>query len=163
MYNKLKYEDFAKAGTIRTLPEIERDDYIKFHEDLWKEDYEICKDLIEKSPRWSIISGYYAMHNMAKLFLAKNFRIKINGKFIHAAVIESLRKYLNEEDVLEKLEKGVQECNLEEIPNTIEFAKRERAKSQYYSRTGIKATTSKTVYFFKNIVKPFIETLKKYV
>ncbi len=65
MYNKLKYEDFVKAGTIRNLPGIERDDYVKFYEDLWKEDYEICRDLVEKSPRWSIISSYYAMHNLA--------------------------------------------------------------------------------------------------
>ena len=163
MYNKLKYEDFVKTGTIRNLPEIERDDYVKFYEDLWKEDYEICRDLVEKSPRWSIISGYYAMHNLAKLFLAKNFRLKINGKFIHAAVIEALRKCLNNEDILKKLEKGKQECNLEEIPNTIEFAKREIAKSQYYSRAGTKANSNKTIYFLKNIVRPFIETLKKYV
>ena len=160
MYKRLKYEDFVEIGTIRILPEIEKEEYIKFHEKLWKEDYETCKELIDKSPRWSIISGYYAMHNLAKLFLAKKFRIKISGKFVHAATIEALRKYLKEKDTLERLEKGKEELALEEISDTIEYAKRERAKSQYYSKIRVQINKNQARYFFENIVKPFVESLK---
>jgi len=157
MYKRLKYEDFVEIGTIRILPEIEKEDYIKFH---WKEDYETCKELIDKSPRWSIISGYYAMHNLAKLFLAKKFRIKISGKFVHAATIEALRKYLKEKDTLERLEKGKEELALEEISDIIEYAKRERAKFQYYSKIRVQINKNRARYFFENIVKPFVESLK---
>ena len=81
MDKKLKYEDFLRMGVIRRLPEVEREKYLSFHERLWKEDFRTCRLLINKSPRWSIISGYYAMHDLAKYLLAKKFNIKISGKF----------------------------------------------------------------------------------
>jgi len=67
---------------------------------------------------------------------------------------------LKEKDTLKRLEKGKEELSLEEISDTIEYAKRERAKSQYYSKISVQINKNRARYFFENIVKPFVESLK---
>lgn len=156
MDKKLKYEDFVRMGIIRRLPEVEKEKYLSFHDKLWKEDFRICKLLIDKSPRWSIISGYYAMHGLAKYLLAKRFNLKISGKFVHAAVIEALKKFLGE-DFAKNFKEAEDFVSLEEIPELLDFAKRERAKSQYYSGRALKFSEENAKEFFEEIVKPFVE------
>jgi hypothetical protein len=73
---RLTYEDFEEIGTITKLPEVEREDYIKRHENFWKEDLKVAEKLLEISPRWALVAGYYAMHDFAKLFLAKKVQHK---------------------------------------------------------------------------------------
>jgi hypothetical protein len=116
---KMKYEDFVKLGTVRKLPEIEKKTYISFHEKAWKEDLETARNLVEKSPKWSVIAGYYAMHNLTKLFLAKKFNLKISGKFVHAATIEALRKFLKDKTLVKKLECALDEVSLNELPGKL--------------------------------------------
>ena len=82
MDKRLTYDELVKLGTIRKLGEMERRDYSKFYEDAWREDLNVAKEILHVSPKWSIISGYYAMHDLTKLFLAKK-GIKVSGKFVH--------------------------------------------------------------------------------
>ena len=51
------------------LGEKEREDWIWFHENAYKEDLKLTEELMLKSPRWSIVAGYYAMHDLTKLYL----------------------------------------------------------------------------------------------
>jgi hypothetical protein len=144
MDKKLTYEDFEKMGIISKIPESEKEDYLKKHEKFYKEDLEIAEKLIEISPRWALIASYYAMHNFAKFFLAKKFNIKISGSFAHVATVEALKKFLKEE-IIDKFERVSEEILA--LPEFLEFARRERSKSQYYSRE------------FKEIDKKFVRSL----
>lgn len=53
------------------INEFELDRYINFFTVSYRDDLENCEYVKEKHPRWSIISGYYAMHDITKLFFAK--------------------------------------------------------------------------------------------
>ncbi len=72
----------------------ERDRWIKFHEDAYKEDSLIAKKLLTDSPRWSIIIAYYAMHNISKLYLGKIHNIKVSGQSVHAQTLFFISKYI---------------------------------------------------------------------
>jgi len=64
-------------------------------------------------------------------FLAKRFNIKISGSFAHVATVEALKNFLKEEiiDKFERVSEGILA-----LPEFLEFARRERSRSQYYSR-----------------------------
>ena len=161
MDKKLDFEDFLKMKVIKKIPETERKSYLSFHEKIWKEDCNTSKFLIKRSPRWAVIAGYYAMHNLAKYFLAKKFNLKISGKFVHAATIEALRKFLKEEDIVHRLEKAKKFLPLEELPEFLELGRRERAKSQYYIGRPIRISIKEAKWFFSEIVEPFIKSMVK--
>jgi len=157
MDEKLTYEDLIKKKVITKLPEVEKEDYIKRHEIFWKEDLEVAEKLTEMSPRWSLVAGYYAMHDFAKLFLAKKFDIKISGAFVHIATVEALRKFV-EEEIANKMYKAFEDVSV--LPEFLEFARRERSKSQYYSKKFSEVDKVFVQNFIQEIVKPFIEKLR---
>lgn len=71
----VKIDALFKEGKIVRINEFESERYINFFENSYKDNLEHSKANIIQSPRWSIISGYYAMHDITKLFLAKKFGI----------------------------------------------------------------------------------------
>ncbi len=163
MEKKLNYEYLVKIGTIKKLPEVEKHKYIEFHDKLWKDDIKVAEKLVNENPRWSIIAGYYAMHNISKMILALKFNIKISGKYVHAAVIESLKKYFREHNLADKLKNAAMNMTLDEIPELLEIARRERSKAQYYSNRNTEISSKKAKEFLNEIVYPFIEVVKRYV
>jgi len=167
----LTYKDLVDFGTIGQLTEVEKDFYISYHQENYKEDIKISQSLMTTSPKWSVVAGYYAMHNLAKLFLAKKFNIKVAGKYIHEAVIEALKKHIGDGTVrnklLELLDKSRIEfeligLNLEDkeiLPFVLSEAKRERSKVQYYKHYNIskKVATGESKKFSDSIVQPFVK------
>ncbi len=137
-------------GSISKLPEIERENYIKFHEKLWKEDLEVAKKLGKENNRWAIIAGYYAMHNLTKLFLAKKFGVKITGKFVHAATLECFKERLKELNTNSK--------EKEELINLLSYAKKKRSEVQYYVGREERINVE---FFINEIVLKFINKLVK--
>src|SRR3989344_9305940 len=93
-----KIEYLFKIKKISRIIETERERYLNFFSNSYKENLEHCKYVIEKYPRWSIISGYYAMHDIAKLFLADKFNIKIDFN-VHQLTIDVLSIVLNEKNL----------------------------------------------------------------
>jgi len=157
---ELSYDDFVRMKIIRKLPEIEKKAYLAFHEKIWKEDFETGKSLIKISPRWTVIAGYYSMHNLAKLFLAKKFNIKISGKFVHAATIEAIKNFLRKKQVVQKLEKACELIPVEELPEFLKVGKKERTKSQYYAGRLVEITAKDAEEFFEEIVEPFVKMVE---
>ena len=98
------------------------------------------------------------MHNFAKFFLAKKFNIKISGSFAHVATVEALKKFLKEE-IIDKFERVSEEILA--LPKFLEFARKERSKSQYYSREFKEIDKKFVRSFIDEIVKPFINKLKE--
>ncbi len=167
------YRDLVDFGTISQLTEVEKDFYTSYHEENYKEDIKMSQSMLTTSPKWSVIAGYYAMHNMTKLFLAKKFNLKITGKFIHEAVIEALKKYIEDEAVKSKLlellnkskkEFELMDLNLEDkeiLPFVLGEAKRERSKAQYYKHYNISKQTTEgdSKKFSDSIIQPFVKII----
>ncbi len=151
MEDLTSFKNLVEEGVIKNLPEIEKTKYVTFYLNLFNEDIELCKKLINTSSRWSIICGYYAMHNIAKAVLAKLFNIKISGKFVHQATIIALKRF---KDEINKIIGG--KCNIDELLDYLEIAKNKRASSQYYRKNIGEYEKNEAYDFLKTIVEPFI-------
>jgi hypothetical protein len=153
-------EYFLRKGLISKIIETELTRYLNFFENTSKENIEHCKACIENFPRWSIISGYYAMHDLTKLFLAKNFRIKIEYK-VHKTAIQILKAISADKEILSLLKTGYKEFI--EMANDLSEAKRERTKAQYYTGTEFmkEKYKEKAKGFLSNVVIPYVNKLKE--
>lgn len=129
----VKIDTLFKEGKISKISELELGRYINFFENSYKDNLEHCKTNISNFPRWAIISGYYAMHDITKLLLAKKFRIKIEFE-VHATAIKALKGLIKSKEILGLIEKGYGEY--QELANELSEAKKERVKVQYYTGTG---------------------------
>jgi hypothetical protein len=158
------FEQFISGGIIRKLSETEKQDYVKFFEHTYKDNLKAAKDNLALHPRWAIIAGYYAMHDMAKLFLAKQFSLKIGEKRVHLATITALKEALKDEtiqaklvDLLEKAE-NIFSGN---ITRYLAKGRNEREKVQYYNfKTDFDKIRNNASSFLKEIAEPFIKILE---
>jgi len=156
---------------FKKLNEVERELWVDFHNFAYKDDLNLSKLLIESHPRWSIISGYYAMHNIAKLYLGKLHNIKISGINVHEQVIEALKYTLKNNsnaeqalNLLKKAEDKINELGVDDIPYLLKSGKKERSKVQYYSKESFsnnKEYVNKAKEFFEevNIFIKIMETM----
>lgn len=160
------FEEFTKSGVIVRLEEAEKPRYCSFLEYTWQDNLEASKFTLLKFPRWSIIAGYYAMHDLAKLFLAKNFALKITER-VHFATIVAMQEVVKDAelksslvDLLKESEKYFSEA---ELPAFLKVAKREREKAQYYTGKAVdfKNYQTNSAYFAENIAEPFVKLLKE--
>jgi hypothetical protein len=101
-------ETLMKEGKVSRIKELEVERYVNFFESSSKDNLEHSKATIKTFPRWSIISGYYAMHDITKLLIAKKFRLKIELE-VHATTIKVLRVLLKDREIIELIEKGYKE------------------------------------------------------
>lgn len=152
------------------LNEIERGVWIKFHEFAYHDDLELSEKIKDTNPRWSIIAGYYAMHDIAKLYLGRVHNIKISGENVHKQTIDCLKSVLREKDEADKVlelmmhaEDKIKEIGAEQIPYLLISGKKERGKVQYYSADALidnKEYAKKATWFIENIVKVFVNILR---
>lgn len=154
------------------LPATEKENYLLFHQSLFQEDVKHAEKNVLEFPRWSVISGYYCMHNCAKLFLAEKFNVKISSPEIHAKTIDALEYFVKEPEVKKKLLILLKDAknmyySAEHLKEKIlhvllQRGKQERGKAQYYSEEyneGKKVNSQKAIYFLDAVVKPFIELI----
>jgi len=155
------------------LPATEKENYLEFHKLSYKDDLKHAEKNVLEFPRWSVISGYYAMHDLTKLFLANKFSIKITSPEIHAKTIRAIEFYIKDDnlkkEILELLDKAkeiffnAERLKEKIIPLLLKKGKQERAKSQYYAEDYTnekKVNSQKAVYFLDEIVKPYIKIVE---
>lgn len=155
------------------LSPLERENYLSFHENAYIDDLKHSEEVALKFPRWSIISGYYAMHDITKLFLAKGFAIKISSPNIHEKTISALREKIQDSSIKEKLLNLLKEAkeayfNVERLkekvlPELLRQGKQQRGKSQYYTESytnSKQADSRKATYFLDTFVKPYIKIIE---
>ena len=92
------------------LPATERNNYLSFHEHSYQDNLNHAEKNMLEFPRWSVISGYYAMHDVTKLFLAKQYNLKVSAPDIHTKTIEALEACIKEDEVKGKLLKLLKEA-----------------------------------------------------
>lgn len=155
------------------LPATEKENYLAFHRTVSKEDLKHAENNILDFPRWSIISGYYCMHNLTKLFIAERFNTKISSPDIHAKTIEALEYFIRDDKLKEKLLVLLKEAKdiyysterfkEKTLPVLLKRGKQERGKAQYYSEDYTeksKANSQKAAYFLDKNVRPYVELIK---
>ncbi len=128
----VKINTLLKEGKISIINELELNRYINFFENSYLDNLEHSRKIKEEFPRWSIISGYYAIHDITKLLLIKKFRIKVEFE-VHATTIRLLQELIKNKELTELIEKGYKEFLT--LANNLEEAKKERVKVQYYTGT----------------------------
>lgn len=159
-----------ESNLYESLPEIEKESWIEFHKQAYEDDIKHAeKDLME-FPRWSIISAYYAMHDITKLYLGEIHNVKIVSENVHSKTLKALNEFIQDkkekERVIGLLKKGeisfFNVLRLEEktLPLMLRKGKTERGKTQYYSKDFSDISSQRSIYFFDKIVKPYIEIMK---
>lgn len=154
----VKLDTLFKKRFISKISDLEIDRYINFFENSWKDNLEHSKKNIKDFPRWSIISGYYAMHDITKLLIAKQFMIKIDFK-VHKTTMQILKELIKDKDLVKILKKGYQEFL--NLANDLEEAKKERVKVQYYTGTEfLKQQYQKRAEDFHNEILIYVDKIK---
>ncbi len=158
--NMVKIEILMQEGKVRRIAELELDRYLNFFVHSSEDNLQHSKAVIDTFPRWSIISGYYAMHDRAKLFLAKKFRLQMELE-VHATTIKVLREVLLNKELLNLLERGYAEFI--SLANDLAQAKEERVKSQYYTGTTYmeEEYRKKAKSFLQEVVEPFLSKMEE--
>src|SRR3989338_7556152 len=156
----VKIEILQKEGKISRIKETELNRYLEFFTETYKDNLKHSESNVDAYPRWSIISGYYSMHDVSKLLIAKIYRFKIDRE-VHSTTIKVLRELLKDDETLRFIEEGYQE--FQNLADELSDAKKDRVKVQYYTGTEFMKEKYKerALEFNKDIVKPYIERITK--
>ena len=152
-------EILIAEGKAVKISELELSRYVNFFENSYEENLEHSKAVVLTYPRWSIISGYYAMHDITKLLLAKNFSLKIELE-VHATTIKVLAELIKNAELLRLIEAGYNEFI--SLANDLATAKKERVKAQYYTGTKFMKEEygKRASEFMSEVVAPYVERIK---
>jgi hypothetical protein len=156
----VKIDTLLKKRKISIISDTELDRYINFFESAYKDNLEHSKFVLKNYPRWSIISGYYVMHDITKLLIAKKLKIKIDFE-VHTTTIRVLREFIKNKELNAILIKGYKEFL--NLANDLAEAREERTKTQYYTGTKFlqEEYMGKAMWFYENIVLIYITKIKK--
>lgn len=168
------YSDAAKDQEWSLLPATEKENYLAFHKFAFEDDLLHAEKNTLEFPRWSVISGYYGMHDATKYFLAMKFNVKIGSPEIHVKTIRALEHFIQDAALKKKLLELLKEADdiyysaerLKEktLPVLLKRGKQERGKAQYYSEDyskEAKVNSQKATYFLDTIVKPYVEIIRR--
>ena len=155
----VKIEILIQEGKLSKINELEKDRYINFFDSSYNDNLNHSEFVLQAFPRWSIISGYYAMHDISKSFLAKQFGLKVEMK-VHATTIKALKELLKDKEAVKLMNKAYKEFKF--LANDLADAKKERVKTQYYTGTDYMKTEyqQRATLFLANVVKPFVEKMR---
>lgn len=155
-------EEYRQKGTIKDINPNEKQQYLNFLNDTYKDNVKASEFLLLKFPRWSIISGYYAMHDISKLFLGKNYNLKLNAPSVHVATIQALRELIKRTDILELMKQAEKEYDqIISLHLALLQGKDQREKSQYYTLQKVETTIQQASFFLEKIVKPYLQLLEE--
>lgn len=154
----MKLDEFIEKGLAKKIVETEIQRYTDFFTNSYKENLEHCKLVLKNFPRWSIISGYYAMHDITKLFLARKFQIKIDAK-VHKIVIKVMEKIVEDKELLKLLKIGYEEFT--KMAADLTEARDQRQRAQYYTGSEFMKEKYKqeAEIFLKETVYTYIEKI----
>lgn len=154
-----KIEYLFKSKKISRFVELEKDRYLNFFSKSYRENFEHSKYNLKKFPRWSIISGYYAMNDITKLFIADKFNIKIDFN-VHQTTIDVLNEVLKDKEISSLLNLAYNEFL--RLLNDLAEAKEKRTNAQYYTGTSFmkKQYRKEAKTFLNKTVIPYLIKIK---
>lgn len=153
-----KIDALFRTKKISKLNLEDRQRYLNFFSHSYKENLEHSQFNLEKFPRWSIISGYYAMHDVTKLFIADKFNIKIDFN-VHQTTIDVLKILIKQKEAIDMLNLAYNEFT--KLLNDLAEAKSKRTKVQYYTGSAFLSEQyrKEANKFFNEIVLPYINKI----
>ena len=156
----VRIETLMNEYKVSKVKELEKERQVAFLLHSYKNNLEHAKFVQETFPRWSIISGYYAMHDISKLLLIKNFNLKVERE-VHATTIKLIRELIRNKKLFKLFEQGYK--NFTNLASDLTEAKKERTKTQYYTGTVYmkEEFKKKSENFLIEIVEPYVEKIKK--
>jgi hypothetical protein len=160
----MNYKEYLELGTIEKVSIIEKKDIRQFLEYTYIDNKKTSQDLCTTHPRWSIISGYYAMHDISRLYLLLRFDIKITKPSAHDAVIKALRELVKKKELVALLEEAQKDYSkIQRLDYQLSKGKEHREKTQYYTLTSFnkEQIKQKAKQFFEEIVVSYIEILER--
>lgn len=151
-------DNLVERGKISRILETERERYLNFYHTSYRDNLEHCNYVLEHFPRWSIISGYYAMHDATKLLIAKGYGYKIDED-VHSTTIAFLSELLKDEELIDLFQSGYREY--QEMAGDLYGAREERRKAQYYTGTPFAQDyfKKKSKKFRDEVVDPYIDKI----
>lgn len=151
-------DEYIKRGLASKINETELSRYTNFFDNTSKENLSHCKFVLKNFPRWSIISGYYAMHDATKLLLAKKFMIKIDFN-VHKTTLAILKELIKDQEIRKLLKIGYD--GFIEMANDLSEAKSERTKAQYYTGSEFmkERYQEKARQFLEKVVIPYLNKM----
>ena len=155
----VKIEILLAEGKAVKISELELPRYVNFFESAYKENLEHSNAVAASYPCWSIISGYYSMHDITKLLLAKKFSLKIELE-VHATTIKVVAELIKNAELLHLIKAGYKEFIT--LANDLAIAKNERVKVQYYTGTTFMKEDYKkrAIAFSSEVVAPYVKKIK---
>ncbi|MBD3248740.1 hypothetical protein GF336_01725 [Candidatus Woesearchaeota archaeon] len=158
----VKIETLIEEGKILRIKELELSRYIHFFENSYKDNLEHSKAVIDEFPRWSIISGYYSMHDITKLLLAKEFGLKIELE-VHATTIKAVDNLIKSREIKRLFRDGYK--IFISLANDLAEGKKERVKAQYFTGTEFmkERYRKKAREFHDNVVIPYLKKIKSLI
>ena len=153
-------EDLFKERKISRIPELELDRYENFFVSSYQDNLAHSKANLSSFPRWSIISGYYSMHDISKYLLAKQFRIKVRQD-VHATTIKLIKDVVANRELPVLLEEGYRKY--ESLAEDLNRARKQRVRVQYYTGSAyMKELYAKEAEIFSDtVVSPYIMTIEQ--
>ncbi len=154
------------------LAATEKKDYLGFHENAYREDIAHAEKNLLEFPRWSIISGYYAMHDATKLFLAKRFNVKIAAGHAHENAIRAVEAFVKDASVKERILSLLKKAEVSYydtarfrekiLPALLRKGRQERSRSQYYTAHYKEdpITAQRAAYFMDTVVRPYLQLVE---
>ncbi len=151
------------------LNPLEKERYIEWHKQNAELDLKDAELILDKSQKWSIIAGYYAMHNAAKYYLGKVHGFKISAPGAHEETLKMLEKLLIKAPTHQEIKKLINEAEKEfeilmgadasTIADYYKVGREKREKQTYYTQFQGKKEDAQR--FLNEIVKPFIKIIMK--
>jgi len=166
MVEKKDYNYYIEVNSIRDLSLDEKEFYLSYLENAYKEDFTHAKNSLETSPKWTIIAGYYAMHNISKYYLGLKFNKKLTLPNIHSATIQAIKEFITNNKINEILEKIEKYDEIEPLYFELRKGRDERSKTQYYInkyKSTNNITYQKAKNFIENIVEKYITVLESLI
>lgn len=152
---------------VEILLQSGKERYVNWHKNNALIDLKDAENIISISPKWSIIAGYYAIHNATKYYLGNVHNKEIKQPGAHKDAFLLLKKALmtqpayNEVNVLIKKAEEEYEiligADAESIYRQYERGKNQRENQQYYQTNFLKVEDAKD--FLENTVKPFLKII----
>lgn len=154
----VKIETLIEEGKLSKIRELEVERYVNFFTHSYRDNLDHCRAVLGTFPRWAIISGYYAMHDITKLLLAKQFRLKVDFE-VHSTTIKVLSALIKNKQIISLIKKGHKEFIY--LANDLAEAKKERVKVQYYTGTEFmrKQYKNRAKEFLTEVVDPYLKKI----
>ena len=151
-------DSLVELGKVSRILETERERYLNFYRTSYQDNLEHSAFVIDQFPRWSIISGYYAMHDATKLLIAKGYGYKIDED-VHSTSISFLSEILKGDELIDLFQSGYREY--QEMAGKLYGAREERRKAQYYTGTpfAVDYFRKRSKKFHDEVVIPYIERI----